>query len=260
MINKHSRNTASLMAYLRIVTFNLRYNTPADGENAWPNRREQVVELLADIDADLLALQEVLPNQFSYLREQLPRYGWFGEGRERDGTGEHVPVGYRADRFDRDDAGVFWLSSTPDEPSVGWDGDCPRLATWVNLNGNESDIHFLSTHLDHKGERARSNGAAMIAERVSGQSRPVLVAGDFNATPESAPLQRLTAKGLSDTRQSATSVVGPIGTYHGFDGDPQHRIDYVFGSESIQVRRVETHVTDPPHPSDHFPVVVDVEL
>lgn len=248
------------MADLRIVTFNLRYNTPADGENAWPNRRKQVVELLADIDADLLALQEVLPGQFSYLREQLPRYEWFGVGRDGNVNGEHVPVGYRADRFDRDDADAFWLSRTPDEPSVGWDGNCPRLATWVDLTGDGSAIHFLSTHLDHKGKCARRKGAAMINKHVSSQPRPALVAGDFNTKPESAPLQRLTANNLHDARQAAASSVGPVETYHGFDGDPQHRIDYVFTSKEIQVRRAETRVTNPPYPSDHFPVIVDVEL
>lgn len=246
------------MADLQIATLNLRYATPQDGGNAWSNRKEQVVDHLRDIDADVVALQEALPEQFSYLRERFPEYSWFGRGRDGTENSEHVPVGYRTDRFDRVDAGAFWLSRTPNEPSVGWDGSCPRLATWIDLDDGQTLFRFLSTHLDHEGERARVKGADLIADHVRQCPFASIVAGDFNASPESEPLSRLTTDALCDAQRTAETVSGPDGTFHGFDGDPRERIDYVLVSEQFQVRTAKTIGTDQPHPSDHFAVVVDV--
>lgn len=55
------------------------------------------------------------------------------------------------------DGGTWWLSQTPDVPSVGWDAKYPRTATWVLLRDtrNGKDFYFVNTHLDHKGVDAR---------------------------------------------------------------------------------------------------------
>jgi endonuclease/exonuclease/phosphatase family metal-dependent hydrolase len=248
------------MTAFRVATFNVRYDEPADGSDAWPNRRDRAVGLLSDLDADLLGLQEALPAQFDDLRRRLPEYEWFGVGRRGGDEGEHVPVAYRPDRFDRVDAGAFWLSETPDEPSVGWDGRYPRVVTWVDLELDGRPLRLLGLHLDHAGAVARREGAASVADRVADLDCPAVVVGDCNAPPGSAVLDRLTAGELRPARDVAARVAGPAGTFHGFAGTPGERIDYVLPTAAFDVESALTVETDAPHPSDHFPVVADVRL
>ena len=45
---------------LKIMTFNVRYDNPADSFNAWPNRASFVCRFLKNERPDLLGMQEVL--------------------------------------------------------------------------------------------------------------------------------------------------------------------------------------------------------
>ena len=120
-------------APLRVMTFNIRYHNPADGVNAWPARRDWVAQIIRDRGADLVGIQEALPDQIADLEKRLPEYGWYGVGRD-DGRrrGEHTPIFYRKARLERLDQGAFWLSEQPDKPgSQSWDTSLPRVAVWM---------------------------------------------------------------------------------------------------------------------------------
>lgn len=78
---------------MNIITFNIRYNTPNDGINAWPNRIEMVSGLLKFHDPDIFGFQEALIGQIEDIQKTIPDYEWFGVGRD-DGknAGEFTPV------------------------------------------------------------------------------------------------------------------------------------------------------------------------
>src|SRR5262245_48220302 len=103
------------------MTFNIRYDEPADGRQAWPHRRQAVVDLIAAHAPDLLALQEPTAGQWADLAEKLSGYEAFGLTRDEwDGIEPHGGF-FRIDRFDARDAGIFWLSDTPSiAHSVSW--------------------------------------------------------------------------------------------------------------------------------------------
>lgn len=189
---------------LRAMTFNVRYDTPDDGDDAWHARRDRVTSVVRYHHPDVLGVQEPLAHQFTDLQEGLPGYDWVGVGRQDGGGGgEFGPVGYRADRFDRLDAGTFWLSESSTVPgSVGWDAEHPRMCTWVRLETDRSDERFVvaTTHLDHHGERARRRGAALVRRRLTAvaDGDPVVLGGDFNCTPDSPPYRVLTAPERTD--------------------------------------------------------------
>ncbi|RDI72734.1 endonuclease/exonuclease/phosphatase family protein [Halopelagius longus] len=269
-----------LHSSVRVMSFNVRYDTDSDGRDAWPNRRDAVVRLLRYHRPDVICLQEPLPHQFASVREAIDRYEWFGVGRAGGGEGEFVPVGYDADRFEREDAAAFWLSETPDEPgSVGWDADYPRVVTRVTLRNRETGdrLHAASVHLDHGGARARAEGASLLRRRLGELDGPLVVAGDFNCEPDSTPYRRVVgddgggsdgdgtdAPPLRDARTLADEGHhGPERTFHGFTGDPTERIDYVFVRDcdvsltaTLTDRRSDDG--DERYPSDHFPVAADV--
>ena len=57
-----------------VMSFNIRYGTAKDGENAWPHRRAFVVETIQQRKPDLLGLQEAIDLQVEYLAKRLPDY------------------------------------------------------------------------------------------------------------------------------------------------------------------------------------------
>ncbi len=149
---------------VRVVSYNIRYNNPGDGEHAWPLRADRVANLLRFYNPDLFGLQEALQGQIDDLVARLPQYAWFGVGRD-DGrsAGEGTPIFYRRDRFTLLDQGTFWLSETPEVPgSKSWDAAITRIATWGRFVDRTTGTRFLylNTHFDHIGQTARERSAA----------------------------------------------------------------------------------------------------
>lgn len=255
---------------LRVMSFNLRYATANDGANRWERRREQLTRTIHDFAPDLLGTQETLELQKDWLDQNLPEFESCGVGRD-DGAkqGEMTALWYRSERFERLDAGHFWLSETPDRPgSVSWDSALTRMASWVKLKDrnqpNGAPILFLNTHFDHRGEEARRRSAILIRQKLVqlGEGCDWIVTGDFNAA-EDSPAHKELFSGANPALLDTYRVVFPKreageGTFNGFD--PQAtagpRIDWVGVSSRWKVSEAQIIRTavDGHTPSDHFPV------
>ncbi|WP_377076493.1 hypothetical protein [Natronoarchaeum sp. GCM10025703] len=108
------------------MSYNVRYDTPGDGDDVWDERRDAVADIVRSRRPALVGFQEPLPHQLTDLRERLPAYEIVGRGRNADGGGERSPIGFRRDRFSVLDRETLWLSETPENPgSVGWDAELP---------------------------------------------------------------------------------------------------------------------------------------
>jgi endonuclease/exonuclease/phosphatase family metal-dependent hydrolase len=263
------------MEPLRALTFNVRYDTSADGDDAWPHRRELVAGVLRYHRPDVVGLQEPLVHQLEYLRESLPGYEFVGVGRE-DGAeaGEFTPVGVWTDRLAIEASGTRWLSPTPAVPgSRDPDAARPRILTWGRLRDRASGrrFHLLNTHFDHRGAPARRRSADRVRRAVADVAGdgPAVVTGDLNATPGSVPLARLTApvderpgRRLGDAFERAPHRHGPTATFERFDGPPDERIDYVLVTDGIDVSQhaVLADRGDDRVPSDHLPVVAELRV
>ena len=263
---------------LTVMSFNIRYGTAADGENAWPNRRQRVLDCIADANPDLLGTQETLAFQRDELAAGLPGYAVVAAGRD-DGheAGEMTAIFYREARFEQIDAGHFWLSPTPDVVgSKGWDAALPRIASWVRLRDRQQPrgqpVLFLNTHFDHRGAEARRESARLIRRWLTQQAADcrVIVSGDFNAAEGSAPYQALFADDaaaseagllpLVDTlRQVTPASQANEGTFTGFDASQVGgaRIDWIGCSRDWRVISAEIDRTSDAGrtPSDHAAVI-----
>jgi endonuclease/exonuclease/phosphatase family metal-dependent hydrolase len=257
---------------LRVMTFNIRYDNPGDSLNNWQFRKHVVAETIKEYDVDLLGTQEVLTNQLNNLKERLPQYAAIGVGRiDGKENGEYSAIFYKKDKFEEEKSGYFWLSETPEVAgSKGWDAACERIATWAILKEKHSNkrLFFINTHLDHVGQIARREGVKLLLERAKAESHglPVIITGDFNASPESEVIRHLLAnKIFFDTRLIASSMPEINGTYHEFGKIPVEKrtiIDYIFVTGDIAVN---TYTTVPEkrediYLSDHRPVYVEIEV
>jgi len=255
---------------MNIITYNIRYNTPSDKENAWPNRRTDVIALLKRHKADIFSVQEALYDQITDLKDGMPGFDYVGVGRD-DGNinGEFSAIYYNSNRYVLIENGTFWLSETPKIPSKSWDAALNRICTWARLKEKETrkTFYIFNTHFDHKGVKARKESALLILKKIdeiSGRKDPVILTGDFNLTPEEKPLVLIRQK-LKDSRQiSKTVPQGPVGTFNDFDftSKLENRIDYIFVNKLVDIKKytVLTDSKDNHYPSDHLPVLVEIQL
>lgn len=250
------------------MTYNIRFDNPADGVNAWPNRKDKVASLIQKYDPHAVGIQEALHHQLQDLVRILPDYSIIGVGRD-DGKekGEYSAILYKHTRFGLLSSGTFWLSETPDVPgSKSWDAAITRLATWARLFDKElnTEIFLLNTHFDHVGKMARAKSAEMIKSRIAELSldKPFVISGDFNCKPDEDPYKIMIGP---EEPIFYDAVRGEhVGTFCGFEVGAMEcvTIDYIFHSFHWKVRyqRVFNAHDGKYYPSDHLPVLAELEL
>ncbi len=253
---------------IKIITYNIRYNNPGDGINAWPNRKDNVKALVKFHEADILCVQEALALQFDQILENS-NFTAEGVGRD-DGKrkGEFSAIYFDKDRFIKKDGGHFWLSLTPTVPSVGWDAALERICTWVKLYDklNKKEFLVFNTHYDHIGVQARIESAKLIKQKIQdiAPTLPVVFTGDLNVTPETEAIATIKSF-LQDAKEiSDEAPYGPDGTFNGFKWDSalKDRIDYVFVNKGFKVLKyaVLSDSIDQRYFSDHLPVFAELFL
>lgn len=269
---------------LHVVTFNVRYDNPADGPNRWEARLPVIESYLQDEQPDIMGMQEVKHNQVIDLERILPDYDYVGTGRD-DGKqgGEYTPIFYQTDKFNLLDHSQFWLSETPEVPgSVGWDAAITRIVTWAKFEHKQSGkiFYFFNTHFDHRGIEAREMSPGLIAERISSiaGNDPVILTGDFNIRKNHSTMGSDLYDNLIETlkensalndamvlAESPVTTAGSTSTGFRQDWEPGvagDAIDYIFVNDHFRVKsyRVDRIVENDIFISDHWPVVVELQF
>lgn len=257
---------------VKVMTYNIRYENPNDGDNSWANRRSLIVDQINSNQPDVIGTQEGLSSQIAFLSKSLTNYNYVGVGRE-DGKekGEYAAIFYRKDKYKAVVDSTFWLSETPRVHSVGWDAVLERICTYALLEDIKTGkrIWVFNTHLDHKGEVARRESAKLILseiERLNKKLYPVVLTGDFNAVETDEPITIIGSR-LFDTFkiQKGKKRGSACATFNGFNmlETATERIDFIFvNQKDAKVKSHETLklIVDNRYPSDHFPVMAVVKF
>jgi endonuclease/exonuclease/phosphatase family metal-dependent hydrolase len=238
------------MTWLRLITWNLH-------GSAKP-RIDAVVELLASHQPDVLVLQEVRSGQArriaGLLRWRKPAWSlkhnaWW-------------PLWWRAE-------GLAVISRHPlaVHPTVVLTPGISKrsyerriLVPCEVVIDDDQRVLLMDAHLSSgAGDDARRLAQADHMLRLLPEAPPVVVAGDLNADPATAPIRSLVGGGLVDAWEAAGT--GPGHTIPA--NAPRRRIDYVMASPAVTV--VEAAVLDDLGPamaglSDHRPVLVVLDV
>ena len=256
---------------LQIMTYNIRYDNPNDGENSWSYRKEYWVSQVAFYEPDIFGIQEALPNQVTDIASLLPKYNYVGIGRDGIGKGESSNIFFKNDRFKVLEQSTFWLSETPDTISKGWDATLNRVCTYVLLKDSKTKQTFLvfNTHLDHMGELAKTNSILLILSKIkeiNTKNYPVFLMGDFNSEPKEERIINL-KKEMNDSRDiSDEKPFGPSGTFNGFKHNKPVTtlIDYIFLSKEnpykVKKYAILSDSKELNYPSDHLPVYIELQF
>ncbi len=263
---------------IRMMTFNIRLNTPSDSLNAWRYRKDMVASMIHFHKADIIGVQEALWDQVQDMEKRLPEYARIGVGRD-DGqkAGEFMAIYYRKNRFYPLEHGTFWLSESPEKPGKGWDAACNRTVTWCRFKDTKTRKEFFhfNTHFDHMGEIARRESAVLLLKKIAEMAGnlPVVVTGDFNSKPDSEPYKIL-INGIdqADHLKLINSKQVSRFPHHGSDGTfnwfqianlaNDQPIDYIFIKNKIDViyHGTLTDTFNGKFPSDHMPVLAEISI
>lgn len=228
---------------LRVMTFNVHYS----------NRdTTAIVELIKAENPDIIALQEVTPDLATLLYPKLaaeyPHYlTGEGAGFEKAFVSRYPLTALPRSREAW--GGLPAQVETPNGPVIVWNLHPPPA---VNQNGWEAQRQTLSA----------------IAQEIEGETRPLIVLGDFNTTDQ-AENYRLIANHLTDVHWAVGHGLGftfpepDVVDRMGYGqliqkASPIVRIDHIFVNKHFDPQ--ETHVIPHGYGSDHRPVVATLRF
>lgn len=252
------------------VAFNIRFDNPKDGENAWPNRKEMVGKWIESESPDVIGLQEALRHQINDIKKVATAYSEYGVGRD-DGKsrGEHCTILYLKKRFtlDKKDCGTFWFSDTPEKiASKSWGNEIPRICTWARLIHKKTGkgFYLYNVHYDHQSQSSRIGASNLIIERISNRKQsnePIILMGDFNAAEKNPAITVFKEEPLKlvDTFRVVKPDEKMVKTFHGFRGGSfmGGKIDHVFilpKTAKVRSAEIVRFNKDERYLSDHYPV------
>lgn len=256
--------------HMIVGSYNLRYANTNDIGNLWQDRAPVIASLIHFHGFDIIGTQEGLRHQLDDLSKMLPEFERYGIGRD-DGiaAGEHSAIFFNKNKFSLVGKGDFWLSETPEKPSKGWDAAINRICTWVKLVEKSSGKSFFvfNAHYDHKGVVAREESSKLVLKKIKeiAGSAPAIFMGDLNGDPHSKWYQLIAQSGhLIDAYETSPIRYANNGSFNGFGNSIEQNniIDHIFLSSSFHALRygILTDTCMGKYPSDHFPVLVEVDL
>ena len=226
------------------MTYNIHHGEGVDGKLDL----ERIAKLIRDYKVDLVALQEVDRNTQRTGRRDMPAELAKLTGM-RAAFGANIPL-------EGGEYGNALLSEHPFD--VVTNHHLPKIVPGEQRGMLEIIVHapggpltFCATHLDHRRpEEDRLASVDFIEKALAGKSR-VILAGDFNARPDSETFRRLTA-----TFVDAWTAGGQGDGFTIPSENPRARIDYVLlrGFNATRAEVVQSNA------SDHLPLIVDIEM
>lgn len=256
---------------MKLCTFNLRKNRDRDLQ-AFKRRLPLAIDFIEKEAPDIIGFQEVKPRPLSSLRKNLPDYEIVAMGRVEGNRDEAVPLAWKKKVFTCLDFGTFWISDTPDVPgSKAYDCYWPRVCTWAKLKSDKGIVKVYNVHLDNLSEPSRQLGAKLIKESIQNDpdsdTAQIIVMGDFNVWPDSPVIATMNAPIITKSGKKITmnELTGNLEfTFQGYGKKPLEKIDYIYVNEKLKAKgiaRLYESVNEAgTYISDHFPVLVDVDV
>ncbi len=249
---------------VKVVSFNLDANEATIAERA-----PRLLSLIRSFEPDSIGVQEARGSWVRQLNTELMRKGYTRVGVDAGGN-PNASGGYfatyiffRTDKYDLLDSGTFWMSKTPDVPSI-YDStvDCNRTCTWALLENKETGFRYvhMNTHLDWMNMEVNRIQVAMIREQIErfeAMGYPVFATGDYNCDEGTASYhEMLKSDRIADSKHVAdkTMNLGTYPSYGQYDVTVTKPIDYVFVTKNamtVHEYKVIDEKPDGKYVSDH---------
>lgn len=253
---------------MKLISANIRFDSPKDGPMSWTHRREVMAQNLLSYHPDLIATQEGWRPQLDDLKSLLIGMEMAFQDRPWIKERMYPCIFFNPQTIQIFESGEFWLSETPHVAgSLSFKSSFPRLATWVKAKNCKENFSFMfvSTHLDHVLNSTREEQIKVLLtqmEKINKPKLPCILAGDFNEAPEQRVRALITqyAPRLYDPWLKLGHTEEPSHHYFGPPPVDATRIDWMMVDRKFEAKEIFLDKTQQKgiYPSDHYPVKLEV--
>jgi endonuclease/exonuclease/phosphatase family metal-dependent hydrolase len=228
---------------MRVMAYNIKHGRGMDGRVDL----ERIARVIEAVKPDVVTLQEV-----------DERCGRSGDVDEAAWLGERLGMTAIFGPFMDYDGGRYGMALLSKWPIVAWEnhelppGPEPRTVLAARLRVDRGvEVVVAGVHLYGDGVQRMAQARAML-RIFETESRPVILAGDFNSRPES-PVMALLGSTWTNPDKGADRFT--------FDSvRPDREIDYILLRPGTRFEAPTVDVLVEPVASDHRPLVLDTEL
>ena len=221
---------------LKVISYNIRNGESKDGTNSWMYRYAATAEMIKDQNADVMGIQEALPDQILFIEQNFKDLRW---------TGDFATILWNKKAVTLQKSGSF------------------NVATWALFKDKETGRKFYVVNVDIEKTPAEEQKAAVAqilekTEALNKESLPVVMTGGFYSKPGAAALADIEAK-MTNARKSAEKTDN-TGTYNNW-GKTSEILDHIYYSGfSVcpEYQTVTKRYADRKFVSDHFPLMVQL--
>jgi endonuclease/exonuclease/phosphatase family metal-dependent hydrolase len=224
---------------IRVVTYNIHQGRGLDGLN----RLDRIIDVLEEVDADVIALQEVMADQAAALQEATGMNLIFAPTR----------------RLARGLYGNLCLSRLPLVAHKSYNLTCspfaPRGCLRTDVDYGAGHLHIFNVHLGLR-YRERIKQARMLSDIVDRRTLywPRLLLGDFNEwfNGRASRLLRAEFGHPFGRRKRIRTHPSPF---------PVFPLDRIYHDPAVRIEGVKVHSTRQSRiASDHLPIYADIRL
>jgi len=241
-------STATGKNQLRVMTYNIHHANPPSKAESGEIDLDAIAKTIRNENPDIVALQEVdvnttrsgPVNQAEAIAEKLGMHAYFGRAIDYGSGYYGVAI---LSKYPLTETTVIHLPEDADPKAED------RVLTTARIALPDGKaIRFGSTHLDVRSAGNRDQQVRIINEIAAKETMPFIVAGDFNATPESSAIAELDKR---FTRTCTTDCAPTIPV-----NNPSRTIDFIAFTKESPFKVVSQKVIPETYASDHLPVVV----
>lgn len=226
----------------KVMSYNLRFGELSTMDEIGSYIASESPDIVALQECDWNTVRERAPHQngVRFINELARKTGMFGlYGKAIDYRGGYYGVGILS-RY------PIIRSERVLLPNPGHKEQRVMLVADIELPDGRV-LTFVCTHLEVSSSECRLEQVEFIDRQLSGKG-PYILAGDMNATPDSAEMQYLCRNWKNLTDDELTYSVSK----------PSIKIDYIYGKPADAVCLVSTRVDEETRLSDHFPVISEI--
>lgn len=233
---------------VRVLSYNIHHGRGMDDQVDLP----RIARVILECDPDLVALQEV--------DKGVERSGRVDQPAEFAKLTQREAVFRKNIPHQGGEYGNAVLSRWPIRRVINhklpshYEGEQRgALEVEVELPGGRGPLLFIATHFDYRpDDHERRASSEFVAEQFTARPEALaIIAGDFNALPETATIQRMDQEWLRDKNTELLTFPARKAS---------RQIDYVFARPKPRWKIVESRVIDEPLASDHRPLFTVWEL
>lgn len=252
------------MSEIKVISSNIRFDNPKDGQHIWQNRIEILSSIINSKKPDYLGTQEGWRRQLYQFYTKLENLVMVDDHRSWIEDRMYPTIFINPDTFEKIKSGDIWLSETPNVPaSKSFDSAFPRLCSWAKVKHKKSGENLLlvNVHLDHLETKTRQSQIKVLIEEISkihNDNEKVIIIGDFNEGPDEE-VRKIIDQSEFNLKDPWLELKQPEeSSHHKFTGiNPNGtRIDWILRPtclECIEINLIKDHENNI-YPSDHFPV------